>query len=205
MTNSWSSSRDLDLCSSSRVTSWLPSQINDILRDQSIVCLRRNWKPNLVSIQECIDLASSSEVWTNKLRMFCTNTRTITTVFGLFKSICLHLHRFQGELKTGASPDWMVTTVWHWHWKAAEWIHFEFIRMQREDCPLNLRCLEEHRRRFRSWEKGLTSDALRTLQQNQAWLKSMATCFQFEVFHANTLKKIYGFQILVNTMSDEQF
>ncbi|KAM4735168.1 m-AAA protease-interacting protein 1, mitochondrial [Anableps anableps] len=36
------------------------------------------------------------------------------------KKLATAVYEFHGELKTGTSPDWMVTTVWHWHWKAAE-------------------------------------------------------------------------------------
>ncbi|XP_031135238.1 m-AAA protease-interacting protein 1, mitochondrial [Sander lucioperca] len=36
------------------------------------------------------------------------------------KKIVTAVYEFQRELTTGASPDWTVTTVWHWHWKLAE-------------------------------------------------------------------------------------
>ncbi|XP_047217267.1 m-AAA protease-interacting protein 1, mitochondrial [Girardinichthys multiradiatus] len=35
------------------------------------------------------------------------------------KKLATAVYEFHGELKTGTSPDWMVTTVWHWHWKVA--------------------------------------------------------------------------------------
>uniref|UniRef100_A0A3B5R7E1 Si:dkey-82o10.4 n=2 Tax=Xiphophorus maculatus TaxID=8083 RepID=A0A3B5R7E1_XIPMA len=36
------------------------------------------------------------------------------------KKLATAVYEFHGELKPGTSPDWMVTTVWHWHWKMAE-------------------------------------------------------------------------------------
>lgn len=36
------------------------------------------------------------------------------------KKIVTAVYEFQREVTTGASPDWKVTTVWHWHWKLAE-------------------------------------------------------------------------------------
>uniref|UniRef100_UPI0037E86EED m-AAA protease-interacting protein 1, mitochondrial n=1 Tax=Semicossyphus pulcher TaxID=241346 RepID=UPI0037E86EED len=36
------------------------------------------------------------------------------------KKIVTAVYEFHRELTRGASPDWMVTTVWHWHWKMAE-------------------------------------------------------------------------------------
>ncbi|XP_070822828.1 m-AAA protease-interacting protein 1, mitochondrial [Chaetodon trifascialis] len=36
------------------------------------------------------------------------------------KKIVTAVYEFHRELTRGASPDWMVTTVWHWLWKAAE-------------------------------------------------------------------------------------
>ncbi|XP_042346519.1 m-AAA protease-interacting protein 1, mitochondrial [Plectropomus leopardus] len=36
------------------------------------------------------------------------------------KKIATAVYEFQRELTRGASPDWTVTTVWHWHWKLAE-------------------------------------------------------------------------------------
>lgn len=36
------------------------------------------------------------------------------------RKIATAVYEFHRELTMGASPDWTVTTVWHWHWKAAE-------------------------------------------------------------------------------------
>ncbi|XP_051262255.1 m-AAA protease-interacting protein 1, mitochondrial [Dicentrarchus labrax] len=36
------------------------------------------------------------------------------------KKIVTAVYEFHRELTRGASPDWKVTTVWHWHWKLAE-------------------------------------------------------------------------------------
>lgn len=36
------------------------------------------------------------------------------------RKIVTAVYEFQRELTNGASPDWTVTTVWHWHWKVAE-------------------------------------------------------------------------------------
>ncbi|KAM4568792.1 m-AAA protease-interacting protein 1, mitochondrial [Fundulus diaphanus] len=36
------------------------------------------------------------------------------------RKLATAVYEFHGELKTGTSPDWMVTTVWHWLWKVAE-------------------------------------------------------------------------------------
>ncbi|XP_039974640.1 m-AAA protease-interacting protein 1, mitochondrial [Xiphias gladius] len=36
------------------------------------------------------------------------------------KKIATAVYEFHRELTRGASPDWTVTTVWHWHWKLAE-------------------------------------------------------------------------------------
>ncbi|KAM4581378.1 m-AAA protease-interacting protein 1, mitochondrial [Odontesthes bonariensis] len=36
------------------------------------------------------------------------------------KKIATAVYEFHRELTTGASPDWTVTTVWHWHWRLAE-------------------------------------------------------------------------------------
>lgn len=36
------------------------------------------------------------------------------------KKIVTAVYEFHRELTTGASPDWTVTTVWHWHWKLFE-------------------------------------------------------------------------------------
>nr|XP_046254822.1 m-AAA protease-interacting protein 1, mitochondrial [Scatophagus argus] len=36
------------------------------------------------------------------------------------KKMATAVYEFQRELTRGASPDWTVTTVWHWQWKAAE-------------------------------------------------------------------------------------
>lgn len=36
------------------------------------------------------------------------------------KKIATAVYEFHRELTRGASPDWKVTTVWHWHWKLAE-------------------------------------------------------------------------------------
>ncbi|XP_041648541.1 m-AAA protease-interacting protein 1, mitochondrial [Cheilinus undulatus] len=36
------------------------------------------------------------------------------------KKIVTAVYEFHRELTRGASPDWTVTTVWHWHWKMAE-------------------------------------------------------------------------------------
>ncbi|XP_054477769.1 m-AAA protease-interacting protein 1, mitochondrial [Anoplopoma fimbria] len=36
------------------------------------------------------------------------------------KRIVTAVYEFHRELTSGASPDWTVTTVWHWHWKLAE-------------------------------------------------------------------------------------
>ncbi|XP_049902226.1 m-AAA protease-interacting protein 1, mitochondrial [Epinephelus moara] len=36
------------------------------------------------------------------------------------KKIVTAVYEFHRELTRGASPDWTVTTVWHWHWKQAE-------------------------------------------------------------------------------------
>lgn len=36
------------------------------------------------------------------------------------KKITTAVYEFHRELTRGASPDWTVTTVWHWHWKLAE-------------------------------------------------------------------------------------
>ncbi|KAM9309693.1 m-AAA protease-interacting protein 1, mitochondrial [Pholidichthys leucotaenia] len=35
------------------------------------------------------------------------------------KKIATAVYEFHGEVKRGASPDWTVTTVWHWHWNLA--------------------------------------------------------------------------------------
>ncbi|XP_070768583.1 m-AAA protease-interacting protein 1, mitochondrial [Enoplosus armatus] len=36
------------------------------------------------------------------------------------KKIATAVYEFHRELTKGASPDWTVKTVWHWHWKQAE-------------------------------------------------------------------------------------
>lgn len=36
------------------------------------------------------------------------------------KKIVTAVYEFHRELTRGASSDWTVTTVWHWHWKLAE-------------------------------------------------------------------------------------
>lgn len=36
------------------------------------------------------------------------------------KRIVTAVYEFKKDLSHGASPDWMVTTVWHWQWRAAE-------------------------------------------------------------------------------------
>lgn len=36
------------------------------------------------------------------------------------KKIATAVYEFHRELTRGASPDWTVATVWHWHWKLAE-------------------------------------------------------------------------------------
>ncbi|KAM8733910.1 m-AAA protease-interacting protein 1, mitochondrial [Acanthopagrus schlegelii] len=36
------------------------------------------------------------------------------------KKVVTAVYEFHKELTRGASPDWMVETIWHWHWKAAE-------------------------------------------------------------------------------------
>ncbi|XP_072249696.1 m-AAA protease-interacting protein 1, mitochondrial [Leuresthes tenuis] len=36
------------------------------------------------------------------------------------KKIATAVYEFHRELTAGASPDWTVTTVWHWLWKLAE-------------------------------------------------------------------------------------
>ncbi|KAG7216485.1 hypothetical protein INR49_001971 [Caranx melampygus] len=36
------------------------------------------------------------------------------------KKIATAVYEFHRELTRGASPEWKVTTVWHWHWKLAE-------------------------------------------------------------------------------------
>lgn len=36
------------------------------------------------------------------------------------KKIVTAVYEFHRELTKGASPDWIVTTLWHWHWTAAE-------------------------------------------------------------------------------------
>ncbi|XP_044063046.1 m-AAA protease-interacting protein 1, mitochondrial [Siniperca chuatsi] len=36
------------------------------------------------------------------------------------KKIVTAVYEFHRELTRGASPDWTVKTVWHWHWKLAE-------------------------------------------------------------------------------------
>ncbi|XP_053183402.1 m-AAA protease-interacting protein 1, mitochondrial [Scomber japonicus] len=36
------------------------------------------------------------------------------------KKIATAVYEFQTELTMDASPDWTVTTVWHWHWKLFE-------------------------------------------------------------------------------------
>ncbi|GLD53158.1 uncharacterized protein AKAME5_000594500 [Lates japonicus] len=36
------------------------------------------------------------------------------------KKLATAVYEFHRELTRGASPDWTVTTVWHWHWKLAE-------------------------------------------------------------------------------------
>uniref|UniRef100_G3PHX6 Si:dkey-82o10.4 n=1 Tax=Gasterosteus aculeatus aculeatus TaxID=481459 RepID=G3PHX6_GASAC len=36
------------------------------------------------------------------------------------RRIVTAVYEFHRELTRGASPDWTVTTVWHWHWEAAE-------------------------------------------------------------------------------------
>ncbi|XP_074508955.1 m-AAA protease-interacting protein 1, mitochondrial [Sebastes fasciatus] len=36
------------------------------------------------------------------------------------KKIVTAVYEFHRELTSGASPDWTVETVWHWHWKQAE-------------------------------------------------------------------------------------
>ncbi|XP_034554344.1 m-AAA protease-interacting protein 1, mitochondrial [Notolabrus celidotus] len=36
------------------------------------------------------------------------------------KKIVTAVYEFHRELTTGASSDWTVTTIWHWHWKMAE-------------------------------------------------------------------------------------
>ncbi|KAM9352990.1 m-AAA protease-interacting protein 1, mitochondrial [Symphorus nematophorus] len=36
------------------------------------------------------------------------------------KKVVTAVYEFHSELTRGASPDWTVTTVWHWHWKLAE-------------------------------------------------------------------------------------
>lgn len=41
------------------------------------------------------------------------------TAATLVKRVRLPL-RFKRELSPGAFPDWTVTTVWHWQWKAAQ-------------------------------------------------------------------------------------
>ncbi|XP_074538950.1 m-AAA protease-interacting protein 1, mitochondrial [Halichoeres trimaculatus] len=36
------------------------------------------------------------------------------------KKIVTAVYEFHRELTKGASPDWIVTTLWHWHWAMAE-------------------------------------------------------------------------------------
>ncbi|AWP15661.1 Hypothetical protein SMAX5B_018111 [Scophthalmus maximus] len=36
------------------------------------------------------------------------------------KKIATAVYEFHQELTRGASPDWTVTTVWHWHWTLAK-------------------------------------------------------------------------------------
>ncbi|CAK6959023.1 m-AAA protease-interacting protein 1%2C mitochondrial [Scomber scombrus] len=36
------------------------------------------------------------------------------------KKIATAVYEFQTELTLGASPDWTVTTIWHWQWKLLE-------------------------------------------------------------------------------------
>ncbi|KAM8827154.1 m-AAA protease-interacting protein 1, mitochondrial isoform 1-T1 [Synchiropus picturatus] len=36
------------------------------------------------------------------------------------KKLATAVYEFHRELTPGASPDWTVTTIWHWHWKLAE-------------------------------------------------------------------------------------
>ncbi|XP_034467874.1 m-AAA protease-interacting protein 1, mitochondrial [Hippoglossus hippoglossus] len=36
------------------------------------------------------------------------------------KKIATAVYEFHRELTRGASPDWTVTTVWHWHWTLAK-------------------------------------------------------------------------------------
>lgn len=36
------------------------------------------------------------------------------------KKIATAVYEFHRELTRGASPDWTVTTVWHWHWELAK-------------------------------------------------------------------------------------
>ncbi|XP_029360658.1 m-AAA protease-interacting protein 1, mitochondrial isoform X2 [Echeneis naucrates] len=36
------------------------------------------------------------------------------------RKIATAVYEFRRELTKGASPDWKVTAVWHWHWKLAE-------------------------------------------------------------------------------------
>lgn len=36
------------------------------------------------------------------------------------RRIATAVYEFHRELTSGASPDWTVTTIWHWHWKLAE-------------------------------------------------------------------------------------
>ncbi|KAM9782498.1 m-AAA protease-interacting protein 1, mitochondrial [Neosynchiropus ocellatus] len=36
------------------------------------------------------------------------------------KKLATAVYEFHRELTRGASPDWTVTTIWHWHWKLAE-------------------------------------------------------------------------------------
>ncbi|XP_027142039.1 m-AAA protease-interacting protein 1, mitochondrial isoform X1 [Larimichthys crocea] len=36
------------------------------------------------------------------------------------RKVATAVFEFHGELLKGTSPDWTVTTVWHWHWNQAE-------------------------------------------------------------------------------------
>ncbi|CAB1438976.1 unnamed protein product [Pleuronectes platessa] len=38
------------------------------------------------------------------------------------------VYEFQRELTRGASPDWTITTVWHWHWTLAKIIQLNSVR-----------------------------------------------------------------------------
>ena len=92
-----------------------------------LTSLRSRWdeRQNLVWMLVCIGVSNRRTVGLLffKIKQDSHQLGSFSSIFAPVKHVChcFCLHRFHRELTAGASPDWTVTTVWHWHWKLAEW------------------------------------------------------------------------------------